>query len=70
MGQDFDPSKNYWEILGVKPGTSEKEMKIAYYKLAQKYHPDKNENKDGGKSAEKFKAISNAYEVLSDKDKR
>ena len=70
MGQDFDPSKNYYEILGVKPGASDKEMKIAYYKLAQKYHPDKNDNKDGGKSAERFKAISNAYEVLSDKDKR
>ena len=41
---------------------TEKEVKIAYYKMAQKYHPDKT----GGKTTEKFKEISNAYEVLSD----
>ena len=66
LGQDFDPNKDYWKILGLKQGASDKEIKIAYYKLAQKFHPDKTE----GKTEAKFKEISSAYEVLSDSDKR
>ena len=66
FGQDFDPAKNYWQVLGVKAGATEKEVKVAYYKLAQKYHPDKTE----GKTVEKFKQISSAYEVLRDSSKR
>ena len=66
MGQDFDPKVDYWKTLNVKSGASDKEIKIAYYKLAQKFHPDKT----GGKTTEKFKEISNAYEVLSDSGKR
>ena len=61
-------SKNYYDILGVKRDASEKEIKQAYRRLARKYHPDVN---PGDKSAEaKFKEINEAYEVLSDKEKR
>ena len=60
--------KDYYNILGVKRDASEKEIKQAYRKLARKYHPDVNA---GDKSAEaKFKQINEAYEVLSDKEKR
>jgi DnaJ-class molecular chaperone len=60
--------RTYYDILGVKKGASEKEIKSAYRKLARKYHPDVN---PGDKtSEEKFKEISEAYDVLSDKKKR
>ena len=60
--------KDYYSILGVNRGASEREIKQAYRKLARQYHPDVN---PGDKSAEaKFKQINEAYEVLSDKEKR
>ncbi len=60
--------KNFYDILGVKKGASDKEIKQAYRRLARKYHPDVNA---GDKSAEaRFKEINAAYEVLSDKDNR
>lgn len=61
-------AKDLYEILGVPKTASEQEIKKAYRKLALKYHPDKHK---GDKEIEqKFKEINNAYEVLSDKQKR
>ncbi|ULO01915.1 co-chaperone-curved DNA binding protein A [Campylobacter sp. RM5004] len=59
--------KNYYEILGVKKDASTDAIKKAYRSLARKYHPDV--NKDKG-AEEKFKEITEAYEVLSDEKKR
>lgn len=59
--------KDYYEILGVKRGATEAEIKSAYRKLARKFHPDVNKTKD---AEQKFKDINEAYEVLSDKSKR
>src|SRR5438270_13405122 len=60
--------KDYYDILGVKKNATDEELKKAYRTLAKKYHPDKNK---GNKEAEnKFKEISEAYAVLTDKEKR
>jgi curved DNA-binding protein len=60
--------KDYYKILGLDRKASEREIKQAYRKLARQYHPDVN---PGDKTAEeKFKQINEAYEVLSDKEKR
>src|SRR5881398_3158432 len=60
--------KDYYEILGVKKSASAEEIRKAFRKLARKYHPDVNPGDKG--SEEKFKALSEANEVLSDPKKR
>jgi len=61
-------TRDYYDVLGLRRGASEQEIKRAYRKLARKYHPDVN---PGDKTAEaRFKEISEAYEVLSDPEKR
>ena len=59
--------KDYYEILGVSRDADSNTIKSAYRKLARKYHPDVNKTKE---AEEKFKDINEAYEVLSDKNKR
>lgn len=60
--------KDYYEVLGVEKNATEQDIKKAYRKLAMKYHPDR--NKDNKEAEEKFKEVSEAYEVLSDSDKK
>ena len=60
--------QDYYETLGVEKNATDDQIKKAYRKLAMKYHPDQNQ---GDKVAEeKFKEVNEAYEVLSDADKR
>jgi len=60
--------KNYYKILGVEKNATEDEIKKKYRKLAMLFHPDRNQG--DAKAGEKFKEIAEAYDVLSDKEKR
>lgn len=59
--------RDYYEVLGVSKNADEREIKSAFRKLAKQYHPDLNKDKD---APEKFKEVQEAYEVLSDPQKR
>ena len=60
--------RDYYEVLGVSRAATEIEIKRAYRNLAVKFHPDK--NPDDPQAEEKFKEAAEAYEVLSNKDKK
>ena len=60
--------RDYCDVLGVSKSANKDELKKAYRKLAMKYHPDR--NPDDSQAAEKFKELSEAYEILSDDQKR
>ena len=60
--------RDYYEVLGLKKGASEDEIKKAFKTMARKYHPDL--HPDDKEAAEKFKEVNEAYEVLSDSEKR
>ena len=60
--------RDYYEVLGLKKGASEDEIKKAFRKLAMKYHPDR--NPDDKEAEEKFKEVNEAYAVLSDPEKK
>ena len=62
--------KDYYEVLGVPKNASEEEIKKAYRKLAMKHHPDRNQGDAAKAAEEKFKEGKEAYEMLSDAQKR
>ncbi len=64
------PDTEYYDILGVKRDTSKSQIKKSYYKLAKKYHPDKAPEDKNEEYTKQFQKIGEAYEILSDDDKR
>jgi molecular chaperone DnaJ len=62
--------RDYYEVLGVTKNAAEDEIKKAYRKLAMKHHPDRNQGDDAKKAEERFKEAKEAYEMLTDPQKR
>ncbi len=62
--------RDYYDVLGVARDASEEEIKKAYRKLAMKYHPDRNQGDKAKQAEEKFKEVKEAYEILTDANKR
>ena len=62
--------RDYYDVLGVAKNAPEEDIKKAYRKLAMKYHPDRNQGDDAKKAEEKFKEAKEAYEMLTDPQKR
>ncbi|MDD3018625.1 MAG: molecular chaperone DnaJ [Comamonas sp.] len=62
--------RDYYEVLGVSKTASDDEIKKAYRKLAMKYHPDRNQGEKAKEAEEQFKEVKEAYEMLSDSQKR
>ncbi len=62
--------KDYYDVLGVAKNASDDDIKKAYRKLAMKYHPDRNQGETGKGAEDKFKEAKEAYEMLSDENKR
>ena len=60
--------RDYYEVLGIDRNADDASIKKAYRKMAKKYHPDM--NKDNPAAEEKFKEVTEAYNVLSDKEKK
>ena len=60
--------RDYYDVLGVDRGASEGDLKKAYRRLAMKFHPDR--NSDDPQAEEKFKEATEAYEILTDQEKR
>ena len=62
--------RDYYEVLGVAKSASDDDIKKAYRKLAMKFHPDRNQGEKAKEAEEKFKEVKEAYEMLSDSQKR
>src|SRR5260370_2792098 len=62
--------RDFYEVLGVAKNASDDDIKKAYRKLAMKYHPDRNQGDAAREAEEKFKEAKEAYEMLSDSNKR
>src|SRR5574344_2115519 len=70
MGCTLMAKRDYYEVLGGSKTASDDEIKKAYRKLAMKYHPDRNQGEKAKEAEEQFKEVKEAYEMLSDSQKR